>query len=68
MKAIRARQKQIGPSATIMNGRRRPRGVWNESLHGPITSGSATANRPSAASTSAISVAELVNWPSSGGK
>jgi hypothetical protein len=68
MNAISARQKPIGPSATSMNGRRRPRGVWNVSLHGPITSGSVIAKSPSAASTSAISVAEVVNWPSSGGR
>ena len=43
-----------------MKGRRRPSGVWNVSLHGPITSGSAIANRPSAASTAAISVVEDV--------
>ena len=68
MNAISARQKPIGPSATSMKGRRRPSGVWNESLQGPITSGSATAKRPSAASTSAISVVDDVNPPSSGGR
>ena len=31
-----------------MNGRRRPSGVWNVSLQGPITTGSVSANRPSA--------------------
>ena len=68
MNAIRARQKPIGPRATSMKGRRRPSGVWNVSLHGPITSGSEIANKPSAARTSAISVAEVVNWPSRGGR
>ena len=68
MKAISARQKPIGPSATSMNGRRRPSGVWNVSLHGPMISGSVIAKSPSAASTSAISVAEVVNCPSSGGR
>ena len=68
MNAISARQNPIGPSATSMNGRRRPSGVWKVSLHGPITSGSVSANSPSAASTSAISVAESVNLPSSGGR
>jgi hypothetical protein len=68
MNAISARQNPIGPSATSMNGRRRPRGVWKVSLHGPITSGRATAKSPSDASTSAISVAEDVNCPSSGGR
>ena len=68
MNAISARQKPIGPSATSMKGRRRPSGVWNVSLQGPITSGSEIANNPSAASTSAISVAEVVNCPSSGGR
>ena len=43
-----------------MNGRRRPSGVWNVSLHGPITSGSVSANKPSVASTSPTSVSELV--------
>ena len=68
MNAIIARQKPIGPSATSMNGRRRPSGVWNESLHGPITSGRLIAKTPSAARTSAISVADDVNWPRSGGR
>ena len=68
MNAISARQKPIGPSATSMNGRRRPSGVWKLSLHGPITSGSEIAKSPSAARTSAIRVADVVNWPSSGGR
>ena len=37
MNAISARQKPSGPSAASMNGLRRPIGVWNVSLHGPIT-------------------------------
>ena len=40
MKATSARQNPSGPSATSMNGRRLPIGVWNVSLQGPITSGS----------------------------
>src|SRR5436190_7716379 len=64
MKATSARQKPIGPSATSMNGRRRPSGVWNVSDHGPITGESASANSPSAPSTSAISVPDSVYRPS----
>ena len=60
MKAISARQKPIGPTATSMKGRRRPSGVWNVSLQGPITSGSVSAKAPSAASTAAINDVELV--------
>ena len=45
-----------------------PSGVWKVSLQGPITSGRVSANRPSAASTSAISVVEFVNSPKSGGR
>ena len=40
MNGISSKQKPIGPSAASMKGRRRPIGVWKESLHGPITSGS----------------------------
>src|SRR5262245_11800032 len=68
MNAISARQKTIGPVATSMNGRRRPSGVWNVSLHGPTTSGRVSANRPSAARTSAISVVEPVNSRRIGGR
>ena len=60
MNAIRARQKPIGPIATSMNGRRRPIGVWNVSLQGPITSGSVRAKIPSAASTAPISEVDSV--------
>ena len=60
MNAIRASANAIGPSATSMNGRRRPSGVWNVSLHGPITSGNVSANAPSAARTSPTSVVESV--------
>ena len=42
--------------------------MWKVSLQGPITSGSEIAKSPSAARTSAISVVEVVNWPSSGGR
>ena len=31
-----------------MNGRRRPSGVWNESLHGPTIGEIVSAKRPSA--------------------
>ena len=68
MNAINARQKAIGPIAASMNGRRRPSGVWNASLHGPITSGSVSANTPSAASTAAINDVESVYGPSTGGR
>ena len=61
MNAISRRQKAIGPSAASMNGRRRPSGVWNESLHGPITGESRRANTPSAPSTSPIKAPEVVN-------
>ena len=60
MNASRASANAIGPSATSMNGRRRPSGVWNVSLHGPITSGSVRAKTPSAASTRPTSVSESV--------
>src|SRR5215210_812717 len=52
MNATSARQKPIGPSATSMNGRRLPIGVWKVSDHGPITGESASANSPSDPSTS----------------
>ena len=68
MNAMIARQKPIGPSAASMNGRRRPIGVLKVSLQGPITSGSVSANTPSAASTAAIIVFESVNFSSSGGR
>ena len=68
MNAISARQKPIGPIATSMNGRRRPSGVWNVSLQGPITSGSVRAKMPSAASTAPISEVDVVYCPSTGGR
>src|SRR3954447_23431722 len=68
MNAIRARQKPIGPTATSMNGRRRPSGVWNVSLQGPITRGSVRAKRPSAARTAPISEVDVVYCPSTGGR
>ena len=46
MNGISSRQKPSGPSAASMNGRRRPSGVWNESLHGPITGETHSANTP----------------------
>ena len=68
MNAISARQNPIGPTATSMNGRRRPIGVWKVSLQGPITSGSVSAKTPSAASTAPISEVEPVYSPSTGGR
>ena len=68
MKAISASAKTIGPSATSMNGRRRPSGVWNVSLQGPITSGSVSANAPSAARTRPTSVVEPVYCCRIGGR
>jgi len=68
MNATSARQKPIGPRPTSMNGRRRPIGVWNVSLHGPITSGSVSAKIPSEPRMRAISVRDDVNLPRSGGR
>ena len=68
MNAISVRQKHIGPSATSMNGRRRPSGVWKVSLQGPITSGSVRAKTPSEPRTSPIRPPEEVKRPSSGGR
>jgi len=68
MNGISRRQNPSGNSAASMNGRRRPSGVWNVSLHGPITGDSASANTPSAPSTSPISVPESVKRSSSGGR
>ena len=68
MKAITVRANAIGGTATAMNGRRRPIGVWNVSLHGPMTSGRVSAKIPSDARTAAISTAEPVNLESSGGR
>ena len=62
------RQKPSGPSAASMNGRRRPSGVWNVSLHGPITGDSASANTPSAPRMSPISDPESVKCRRSGGR
>ena len=44
------RRTPSGGTATSMNGRRRPSGVWNESLHGPMIGESVSAKRPSAPS------------------
>ena len=60
MKATRDRQKAKAGSATSMNGRRRPIGVWKVSLQGPITRGTLSAKSPSAAMIAAMTVAELV--------
>jgi hypothetical protein len=51
-----------------MKGFRRPIGVWNVSLQGPITRGSEIAKMPSAARTAAIIVFESVNFDRSGGR
>ena len=67
MNGISSRQNAIGPSPTSMNGRRRPSGVWNESLQGPTTGDSVSANSPSAPIASPISEPESVNVCSSGG-
>src|SRR4029079_7676937 len=61
MKGIISRQKPSGPSAASMNGRRRPRGVWNESLHGAITGETTRAKTPSAPRITPISAVESVN-------
>ena len=58
----------MGPSAASKNGRRRPSGVWNESLQGPMTGESKSANTPSAPRTRPISVPDSVKRCSSGGK
>src|SRR3954462_12325385 len=68
MNGISSRQKPSGPSAASMKGRRRPSGVWNVSLQGPITGDSASANTPSAPSTRPISVPDSVKRWSNGGK
>ena len=68
MNAISARQNPIGPTATSMKGRRRPIGVWNVSLQGPITSGSVSAKSPSAASTAPINEVDSVYAPRTGGR
>ena len=68
MNATSARQKPIGARATSMNGRRLPIGVWNVSLHGPITSGSVSAKSPSEPRMTAISVRESVNRSSNEGR
>ena len=46
MNAISVSANAIGGTATAMNGRRRPIGVWNVSLHGPMTSGSVMREDP----------------------
>ena len=48
MNAISRSANPMGGTATSMNGRRRPSGVWNESLHGPITGEITSAKTPSA--------------------
>src|SRR6476469_9979627 len=68
MNAISRRQKPIGPSAASMNGRRRPSGVWNESLQGPMTGESSRANTPSAPRTRPISVPDSVKRCNRGGR
>ena len=68
MNAISVRQKHIGPSATSMNGRRRPSGVWKVSLHGPITRGKVSAKIPSEPRIRPISPPESVNFERNGGR
>src|SRR5581483_6179383 len=68
MNPTSARQKPSAGNAATMNGRRLPIGVRNVSLHGPMTSGTLRANRPSAATIAEISVRESVNRASSGGR
>src|SRR6266581_3376588 len=67
MKGISSRQNAIGPSATSMKGRRRPSGVWKESLHGPTIGESVSAKNPSAPITRPIIEPEFVNACSNGG-
>jgi hypothetical protein len=68
MKGSNARHTAIGPSASTMNGRRRPSGRCVASLIGPTKSGMKNAKMPSAARTSPIRVAEWVNSPRTGGR
>ena len=67
MNGTSSRQNAIGPSATSMNGRRRPSGVWKESLQGPTTGDSVSAKKPSAPITRPISEPDVVNVCRSGG-
>ena len=68
MNGISSREKPIGPSATSMKGRRRPIGVWKESLHGPITGEITSAKTPSAPRIAPIRPPESVKRLSSGGR
>src|SRR3954466_11710828 len=68
MNGISSSVKPSGPIAASMNGRRRPSGVWNVSLHGPMTGESAIAKTPSAPRTRPITVPESVKRESSGGR
>ena len=68
MNGISSRQNPIGKSATSMNGLRRPSGVWNESLHGPMIGESVSAKMPSAPRIAPIRPPESVNRCSSGGR
>jgi hypothetical protein len=68
MNGISRRQNPIGPSATSMNGRRRPSGVWKESLQGPTTGETVRAKIPSAPRIAPIRPPELVKRCSSGGR
>src|SRR4051794_7446352 len=67
MNGISSRQNAIGPTPTSMNGRLRPRGVWNESLHGPTIGDSVKAKNPSAPIARPINDPESVNVCRSGG-
>ena len=68
MNGISSRQKPMGGTATSMNGRRRPIGVWNVSLHGPITGEISSAKIPSAPRITPISPPESVKRLMSGGR
>jgi hypothetical protein len=68
MNGISRRQNPSGSRATSMNGRRRPIGVWNESLQGPMMGESMSAKIPSAPRIAPMSPPEFVKRCSSGGR
>jgi hypothetical protein len=67
MNRISSRQNAIGPTATSMNGRRRPSGVWNESLQGPTIGRDRQREQALRADRDADQRPESVNVCSSGG-